>query len=86
MASTERPVFRQLGLAPTNSLHAKTSSLSEWEAKRSRTGQDPSCLAALCSRARHMLAIPAAVFLPKCGPPPFLCATKMVSARGFALL
>lgn len=38
MASTERPVFRQLSLAPTNSLHAETSSLSEWEAKRRRIG------------------------------------------------
>lgn len=44
MASTERPVFRQLCLAQTNSLHTKTSSLSEWEAKRSCPGQDPSQL------------------------------------------
>lgn len=44
MASTERPFFRQLSLAPTNSLHTKTSCLSEWEAKHSHAGQDPSQL------------------------------------------
>lgn len=44
MTSIERPVFRQLRLALTNSLHTKTSSLSEWQAKRSHTGQDPSQL------------------------------------------
>lgn len=54
MASTERPVFRQLNLAPTNSLHTKTSSLSEWEAKGSCTGQNPSRLAALlCKSQTH---------------------------------
>lgn len=38
VASTARPVFRELGL------HTKTSSPSEWEAKCSRAGQDPSPL------------------------------------------
>lgn len=86
MANTARPVFRELSLSPTSSLQTKTSSPSEWEAEHSRVGQNSSLLGCTpCARARHMLGIPEAVFLPRGSPAPFLCATKMVPARGFAL-